>query len=103
MRTLEFVVDKQNISKQGDFSGLVAGTKGYLQARFSFSVDWASYRKGAVFTCCDGEFAALIEGGVCKVPDEAAACTTFKVHVVGRKSDGSEITSGRTTIIQRRH
>ena len=39
MRTLKFVVDKQIIKQNPDcdFSGLVPGTDGYLQAEFSFS------------------------------------------------------------------
>ena len=102
MRYLDFVVDKQNIKKQGDFSGLVAGTKGYLLARFSFTSDWSRHRKVAVFTCRDGEHPVLLSGGVCQVPDEVAACGTFKVHVVGARGDDT-IMSGRTTVIQRRH
>lgn len=103
MRTLMFVVNKQHIEKQGDFSGLVAGSRGYLNASFKFSNDWAGYRKVAVFTCKSGEYPALIVGDRCAVPDEAAACPTFKVHVVGRGSSGDTVTSGRTTVIQRRH
>ena len=30
MRILQFKVTGQNLSKDGDFSGIVAGTKGYL-------------------------------------------------------------------------
>ena len=40
MRTLTFVADKQVLRKQGDFSGLVMGTSGYLRAQFTFSGDW---------------------------------------------------------------
>lgn len=102
MRTLTFEVNKQNMQKHGDFSGLVAGTKGYLQALFRFSADWAGCRKVAVFTCRDGEYPVLIEGSRCMVPDEAAACTSFRVHVIGRKN-GQDVPSGRVTVIQRRH
>lgn len=103
MRTLKFSVDKQKLTKQGDFTGLVAGTSGYLQAQFGFSADWSGYRKAAVFTCRDGaEHPVLITGGTCMVPDEAAACDSFKVHVVGRRGD-EELRSSRVTIIQRRY
>lgn len=102
MRMLDFVVNKQNIEKQGDFSGLIAGTKNFLYARFSFSREWVGYCKVAVFTCRDGEFPVLLSNNSCKVPDEAAACSSFKVHVVARRGD-EDIMSGRTTVIQRRH
>ena len=38
MRTLEFEVKRQTLEKKegSDFSGLVAGTDGYLQAKFLF-------------------------------------------------------------------
>lgn len=102
MRTLAFLVENQTLSKHGDFSGLVAGSKGYLHCWFRFSSDWAGYRKVAVFTCPTGEYPVLIVGGTCAVPDEAAACTSFKVHVVGRRNN-DDIKSGRATVIQRRH
>ena len=40
MRTLQFKVDGQNLSKDGDFSGLIAGTKGYLYAEYNFDGEW---------------------------------------------------------------
>lgn len=104
MRTLNFIVDKQIITKSPgcDFTGLVAGTRGYLRAHFSFSADWSSYRKVAVFTCDAGEYPSPIVGGMCDVPDEAAASDSFKVHVVGKHGDNF-IKSGRTTVVQRRY
>lgn len=102
MRTLSFVVDKQNLSKHGDFDGLVAGTKGYLHAWFRFSNDWAGSKRVAVFTCDKGTYPMLITGGTCVIPDEVTACSTFKVHVVGRRGD-EDLKSSRVTIIQRRY
>jgi hypothetical protein len=103
VRTLKFSIDKQILTKQGDFTGLVAGSKGYLQAQFSFSADWAGHRKVAVFTANDGtEYNEPIEAGLCRVPDDVAACASFKVHVVGRRGDATPRTS-RVTIIQRRY
>lgn len=101
MRILEFDVDKQKMTKQGDFSGLIAGSKGYLKARFSFSSEWNGYRKAAVFKCPTGEYPVLINGCMCDVPDEAAACTSFKVHVVGKRG-GEMIKCAHVTVIQRR-
>lgn len=101
MRVLDFAIEKQNIRKHGDFTGLVAGSKDYLQARFSFSSEWNGYRKAAVFTCQTGEYAEPINGCMCKVPNEVAAQCSFKVHVVGRRGDEG-LLSARATVIQRR-
>jgi hypothetical protein len=103
MRILDFVVDKQTIAKSDkcNFGDLVAGTTGYLQARFCFSREWSGYRKVAVFTCKSGEYPVLIESTMCAVPDEVAACTSFKVTVVGKRG-GSTLTCGRTTVVLRR-
>ena len=102
MRVLDFKVNKQTISKHGDFSGLIAGTRGYLRARFAFSSEWANSKRVAVFSCADGEFPVLLKGNMCDVPDEAAACLSFKVRVVGRH-DNDTMTSSRVTVIQRRY
>lgn len=46
MRTLKFIITAQNVQKDPDcdFSGIVAGTEGYLQAEFLFSEEWAGCR-----------------------------------------------------------
>lgn len=49
MRILQFRINGQKLSKDGDFSNLVAGTKGYLKAAFNFDEDWDGCRKAAVF------------------------------------------------------
>lgn len=36
MRILQFRINGQKLSKDGDFSGLIAGTKGYLYAAYNF-------------------------------------------------------------------
>lgn len=40
MRILQFKVAGQNLSKDGDFSGIVAGTKGYLYTEYNFDSEW---------------------------------------------------------------
>ena len=51
MRTLRFTVDGQTIRKNPDcdFSGLVAGSVGYLRANFKFSKEWFGCTKAASF------------------------------------------------------
>lgn len=40
MRILQFKAAGQSLSKDGDFSGLIAGTKGYLYAAYNFDREW---------------------------------------------------------------
>ena len=49
MRILQFKVTGQNLSKDGDFSGIVAGTKGYLYTAYNFDGEWDGCKKAAVF------------------------------------------------------
>ena len=47
MRILQFKVTGQNLSKDGDFSGIVAGTKGYLYTEYKrWKVYLVGERKG---------------------------------------------------------
>ena len=50
MRSLNFIAVRQNLQKDptSDFSGLVRGSKGYLQAHFSFDAEWTGCGKVAV-------------------------------------------------------
>ena len=50
MRILQFKVAGQNLSKDGDFSGIVAGTKGYLYTEYNFDSEWDGCKKAAVFS-----------------------------------------------------
>lgn len=56
MRILQFKVTGQNLSKDGDFSGIVAGTKGYLYTEYNFDSEWDGCKKAAVFLRCDKEY-----------------------------------------------
>lgn len=49
MRTLQFSVSGQKLSTAGDHSGLIAGTRGYLQTAYNFDSEWDGCRKAAVF------------------------------------------------------
>lgn len=105
MHTLQFEVNKQTLAKRDGFERLVAGTKGYMRALFSFSSDWTIYRdRTAVFTSREaGEHRVDIKNNTCMVPDDIAACMSFKVYVEGVSHSGATMRSGRVTVIQRRH
>lgn len=92
MRTLRFIVEGQLIKQDPncDFSGLVPGTEGYLNAEFSFSPEWAGCIKVASFYSIMGdEFApqVLMDGKSCKIPSKALKNRIFKIKVLGRRND----------------
>ncbi len=99
MRTLQFKVTGQNLSKDGDFSGLVAGTRGYLQTAYNFDSEWDGCRKAAVFLRYDKEYPVPIVNARCAVPDEITEYKRWKVHLVGVK-DGYRITTNEVEVIQ---
>lgn len=45
MRILQFRINRQKLSKDGDFSGLIAGTKGYLYTAYNFDGEWDGCKK----------------------------------------------------------
>lgn len=90
MRTLNFIVTGQTISLDPncDFSGLVPGTKGYIQAEFSFSKEWDGCVKVAAFFSNLGEEyePKIIDNKLtCIIPSEALRKSIFKVQVIGQK------------------
>ncbi len=88
MRTLQFKVTQQKLKKNGDFSGIVSGTKGYLEAAFLFSEEWIGMKKVAVFyRYHDKEYPVPIINGKCLVPEEVTGCTSWKVRVVGQNEE----------------
>lgn len=102
MRTLSFKVDGQRIKKQAncDFSGLVAGSMGYLRAKFTFSEDWLGCKKAASFWVGDKEHPALLDDDdSCMIPPEALVGELFKVSVVG-VSPNYKIVTSKTKVKQ---
>lgn len=87
MRTLKFIVEGQHIEKDPscDFSGLVAGTEGYLQAKFSFSEEWNGCGKIAEFRlhATAEPVSVKLVGDACAIPPEALIGKSFKVSVIG--------------------
>ena len=85
-RVLKFKVDKQVIKKEGDFSGIVKGSQGYLAAEFSFSPDWSGCKVAASFFSGEQEHAVPIIRNRCIVPDDVTDADYFRVQVVGIKN-----------------
>ena len=99
MRVLQFDVTGQKLSTAGDFSGLVAGTKGYLQTAYNFDSEWDGCRKAAVFSYYGKEFPVPIINGMCAVPDNVAERKMWKVRLVGEKK-GYRITTNEVEVTQ---
>ena len=88
MRTLEFVVKGQKMIKKADcdFTNIIAGSKGYLRAKFYFESDeWKDSKKVAGFWSGGQEFAAFLDDDSCLIPEEALTRYYFLVRVTGIK------------------
>jgi hypothetical protein len=73
-----------------DFSGLVAGTSGYLKAKFVFSKEWNGFVKVAGFLSKDDkEFppCVLSNENECYIPTEALKYHEFKIVLYGKKNN----------------
>lgn len=101
MRALAFNVDSQQLIKDPacDFSGLVAGTRNYLQAHFTFSHEWDGCDLVARFWRGSKEHARFIVDGVCDIPPEVLVGATFKVSVTGQRGN-YRITTNRVVVRQ---
>lgn len=92
-RLLEFTVDKQRLirKKDSDFSHIVAGSKGYLRAKFHFeSPEWSDCIKVARFWIAEGgqEYARKLDSNnSCDIPAEVLTDKKFLVAVIGKSND----------------
>lgn len=104
MRTLKFIVQDQIITKDPncDFSNLVPGTEGYLQAEFTFSKEWNACSKVAAFYSPMGyEYPPqMIEDTTCMIPAEACAKRNFGIKIFGKGPNGFKITTDTVVVSQ---
>lgn len=104
MRILEFSVAKQRLTKKSscDFDGLVAGSVGYLCAKFYFSKDeWNKCAdKIARFWIDETEYAKRLDkDNSCIIPPEVLTGKRFGVSVLGA-APGYKIETNKTTVRQ---
>lgn len=104
MRTLRFIVDDQVIRQDPscDFTNLVPGTEGYLQAHFSFSPAWNGCAKVVAFSSLFGKEyqpQLLKDGHTCVIPSEALVKSSFQMRVIGKK-DGYKLNTNYVTVVQ---
>lgn len=95
MRYLDFKVDGQILQKNGNFDNLIAGTNGYLIARFSFSHEWMGTMKVASFN----DIPVLLVNNQCKVPKDILEYHRIVVDAEGRR-ENYRITTNGVEIIQ---
>ena len=102
-RVLEFTVNKQRITKKKDcdFSHIVAGSVGYLTAKFYFtSGEWKGCKKAASFWLNDKESAVLLDkSNTCLIPSEVLVGEKFKVSVTALR-DGLLFSTNTTKVKQ---
>lgn len=102
MRTLQFSVSGQTLTKNGDFSKIVRGSKSYLKCYFVFEGDdWKNHKVAAVFENSNGDEypVAVNYDGTCEVPNEITDSKYFKLKLVGSKNE-IRITTNKILISQ---
>ena len=107
MRILEFNVTKQRLTRKQDcdFSGLVAGSVGYLHAKFYLSEnEWCDCsEKIARFWIGEQEHAAFLDqNDSCEIPPEALTGEKFGVSVMG-VAPGYQIETNKIYVRQEVH
>lgn len=102
MRTLRFCVESQKLRRdpESDFSGIIRGSKGYLQCDFDLSEEWSGCKIAASFWHYDKEIdAAPVISGTCMIPDSVTDYREFEVSLVGIR-DSYRITTNRVKVEQ---
>lgn len=104
MRLLKFNVNAQRIiaDPECDFSNIIAGTEGYLQAHFTFSSEWDNCVKAVSFWRGEKEYGVLLTNDHCDIPAEVLTGPTFRVSVIGQAKD-YRITTNRVLVRQGVH
>lgn len=88
MRELTFDVIKQKLVATSDNSDIVLGTKGYLVVKINFEgIDWNGCKVVVKFSYGSYEECVGLKNGICNVPNSAAGLITFKMSLIGRKTD----------------
>lgn len=104
MRILEFEVDKQRLRKNiyCDFTNIVAGTEGYLKAKFDFiGPDWLGCKKAASFWYNGHEYAVMLDSdNSCMIPTDALIGDMFEVQVSGMRDKSYQIKTIKNKVKQ---
>lgn len=89
MRMLKFVAQGQTLKpdQSCSFSGLYAGTIGYLHAAFQLDGDWNGCKIAVSFWRghSDEEYAVPLRDGMCEIPAEVLGGKLFGISLMGVK------------------
>ena len=102
MRILRFCVSGQKLSRnpESDFSGIIRGSKGFLECSFNLSKEWSGCKIAASFWHYDKEIDAVpVINGNCTIPDSVTDYREFEVSLVGIR-DSYRITTNRVKVEQ---
>lgn len=92
-RYLDFAVKGQFMAARQ--LSVVADSRNYLMARFTFDADWERLEKTAVFQAATGQvYYVLVRDNMCAVPHEVIQVPWFRVSVFG----GDRLTANRIEI-----
>jgi len=99
MKTVDFIVSGQSLKPKDRISGLISGSKNYIQFRFGFDKEWSGHKIAAVFhgVSAGEDEAVAVVNGVCTIPDAAASQKVFKVSLVGAAKN-DRITTNQVTV-----
>lgn len=101
MRTLKFEVAGQKLTKIGDFSNIVKGSKQYLKCEFSFDrTEWLKHKVVAIFEQDGNEYPVAVLNSTCMIPDEVTDSSFFKVRLIGVRNE-CHINTNKVLIEQR--
>lgn len=104
MRTLSFEVNKQTLKKKAgcDFSKIVAGSVGYLRAKFYFSrQEWLNCKKVATFKTDDSVVTVPLDNDdSCIIPSAVLNSRYFYVTLAGARSPGYKIVTNEMKVKQ---
>ena len=88
MRILHFRIEGQIIKPNGDFSGIVSGTKQYLYAQFHFSKEWNGAVKVAEFRrFLQDPISVAVKNNICEIPESVLSGKELYVRVIGKKKE----------------
>jgi hypothetical protein len=101
MRTLHFRASGQRLRYEDDGTPPpVAGSEGYLQARFALGPEWRGMKVAAsFFDAHGGEHAVLLDRRRCMIPSEALAGRVIRVALTGVK-EGTKIATNVAIVPQ---
>lgn len=86
MKTLEFDVVQQSVTRIGDLSKIIRGSKGYLECLFNFDETWTGYKVIAMFESKNNTEVAIVENSICRVPDSMTDEDHFCMKLLGIKT-----------------